>query len=168
MFPGQFPDVQPGAHSPSLSTDFVSLNALHRIPFCLRWNGFLFLQQNPTWTDSCQIATCRYNATEDLFQTIRFKKRGKYQIRHIFPNQVYMTTSVSINKSTKNYIMALEYTEVGHAQGATAGGSARPWRNFMHSQEVNASGQEMRHLTMTMATKNKQKLFIFFVKSSSK
>lgn len=96
------------------------------------------------------------------FKQFASKKRGKYQIRHIFPNQVYMTTSVSINKSTKNYIMALEYTEVGHAQGATAGGSARPWRNLMHSQEVNTSGQEIGHLTMTMATKNKQKLFIFF------
>lgn len=129
---------------------------------------FLFLQLNPTRTDSCQSATWRYNAKEDLFQTICFKKRKGENIidkTDVFPIQVYMITSASITKSIKSYTTDLEY-KVEYARGLPR------WtrRTGSHQEampdpggepyafpRVEYSGQETGHLATTTATKNKQK-----------
>lgn len=96
------------------------------------------------------------------------KERGENIIdkTDVFPIQVYMITSASINKSIKNYTTDLGY-KVEHARGLPRWtqrtgshqeampdpGGAGPYA----FPRVEYSGQETGHLATSTATKNKQK-----------
>lgn len=76
-----------------------------------------------------------------------------------------MTPRIHINKSNKNYTIALEHTEETLSWPGRIGSQKEavpdPGEILLNTQELNTSGQETGYLTTNTAIKNKQNSFIF-------